>query len=415
MPEFLGAAGYRTGMVGKWHLGLTYRRSDGSPSDGWDDADLKQPLADCPLDHGFDFFYGVSRSHGTSGPGGPKNRNSPTQARGPGWIQGRTVVGATGNGKQLDGSYRLNKVGNVLDREAFRFLNSNVPTGDPFFLYFASPANHSPYTPSDRLGDIEIAGKSRLVDGTLTSEKRLDFIYQNDVHVARLIDYLQRTDDPRRTGHALIENTLFIFASDNGSEKPNKQFTGPLRSNKGSLYEGGHRVPFIASWPLGKIGDGDPNSPGATRDSLLSLTDIYATLAEIVDRELPSTTGEARGAEDSLSQLTAMRSGDSKRQAPVFPNDHNEASRKLADERAWVAVRSNAAPIAGQWKLMLDHRFAFSSELHPQALYNLANDLREQRDLLHDPSAAPALQFLLNEAKKAAGDDGYSRVRPLEK
>jgi hypothetical protein len=43
-------------MVGKWHLGLKYRNADGGVADGWDDADLTQPLADCPLDHGFDFF-----------------------------------------------------------------------------------------------------------------------------------------------------------------------------------------------------------------------------------------------------------------------------------------------------------------------------------------------------------------------
>lgn len=410
MPEFLRDAGYRTGMVGKWHLGLTYRRSDGSPAQGWDDADLTQPLADCPIDHGFDFFYGVSRSHGTSGPNGVKNKNTPTQARGPGWMEGRKVVGATGNGKQLDDSYKLNRVGDVLDRQAFRFLESAVPSKAPFFLYFASPANHAPYTPSVRLGDQEIAGHSKLVDGTPAASPRLDFIYQNDVHVARLVKYLEETDDPRRHGHALIENTLFIFASDNGAERPSKQFTGPLRSNKGSVFEGGHRVPFIASWPLGKIGDGDSESVGATRDSLVSLTDVYATLAEILDRPLPPVTGPARGAEDSLSQLAAMRVGNSTRKVPVFPNDHNEASRKLADERAWVAVRSNATPIAGEWKLLLDHRYAFRGELHPQALYNLKTDLREQQDLLTDPAAAPALKFLLNEAKTAAGNDGYSRV-----
>jgi arylsulfatase A-like enzyme len=57
-------------MVGKWHLGLKYRTADGGVARGWDDADLTQPLADCPLDHGFDFFFGISRSHNTSGPNG---------------------------------------------------------------------------------------------------------------------------------------------------------------------------------------------------------------------------------------------------------------------------------------------------------------------------------------------------------
>ena len=410
LPEFLRTAGYRTAMVGKWHVGLTYRQSDGSPAAGWDDADLTQPLADCPLDHGFDFFHGMSRSHGTSGPNGDR-RNTPNQSIGPGWIHGRKVVGATGNGKQLDGSYRLDQVGNVLDREAFAFLKETTAAGQPFFLYFASPANHAPYTPSTRLGDTPVAGGSRFVDGAATKSKRLDFIHQNDVHVARLVKYLETTDDPRRAGHPLIENTLFVFASDNGAERPDKQFTGPLRSNKGSVYEGGHRIPFIASWPQGGVGDGDSNTPGETRAGLLALNDLYATVAEIIDQPLPAVTGLERGAEDSISQLATLRGKQASPRPPIFANDHKEASQKLSDERAWVAVRSNAAPIPGQWKLLLDHRFAFRGQIHPQELYNLASDPRETRDLINDATAKPALRFLIDQAKLAVGDEGFTRGR----
>jgi len=94
---------------------------------------------------------------------------------------------------------------------------------------------------------------------------------------------------------------------------------------------------------------------------------------------------------------------------PVFPNDHNEASKKNSEKRAVVAVRSNATPLKGQWKLFLDHRFAIKGELHPIELYNLATDQREQRNLLNDPRAKPALDFLLSEAKNARGDQGHTR------
>jgi arylsulfatase A len=412
LPEFLQSAGYVTGMVGKWHLGLTYRQADGTEAQGFDDADLRQPLADSPIDHGFDFFYGISRSHPTSGPGGLKRINTPQQTTGPGWINGRQVVGATAEGKKLvAGSYNYWEVGNVIDREAHTFLAQAVTGNKPFFLYFASPANHSPYTPSKEIGGIPVAGGSRYKNGMPTASNRQDFVYQNDVHVSRLLHYLKTTSDPRRPRHPLIDNTLFIFTSDNGAEKNNKQFTGPLRSNKGSTYEGGHRVPFIASWPAGKVGDGDDTTLGKTQTTLLGLNDLYATLAEVLKKALPPVTGAARGAEDSISQLSALK-GDPmfRRSAALFPNDHQQASKKLSDERAWVAVRSNTTPLAGQWKLFLDHRYAFEQEIHPQELYNLTNDPLEQKNLIHDPQAKVALDYLIAQARRAAGDDGFTRT-----
>ena len=63
----------------------------------------------------------------------------------------------------------------------------------------------------------------------------------------------------------------------------------------------------------------------------------------------------------------------------------------------------------GQWKLFLDHRFALEGELHPTELYNLETDQFEQKNLLDDPAAKPALDFLLKEATKARGDNGSTR------
>jgi arylsulfatase A-like enzyme len=407
VASFLKIAGYRTGMVGKWHLGLTYRRADGTPADGWDDADLTQQLANSPVNHGFDFFYGTSRSHGTSGPDGMK-RNTPDQRIGPGWIFRDRVVGSTGDGKKLDGGYILDQIGPTLHQTAIEFLRGANEAGEPFFLYFASPSNHTPHTPAGEIAGRKVAGASTFVSGKKTGSKRLDYIFENDVQIGLLFDYLDLSD-PRRPGKKLIDNTLFVFASDNGAENRAKTATGPLRSNKGSLYEGGHRIPFIVSWPAGGIGNGNPDTPGETSRRLLGLNDMFATVAEAVGETLPDLTAGEKGAEDSFSQLAAMRGGDTPPRPPLFPNDHNEASRKLSDQRAWVAVRSNAGPIPGEWKLFLDHRFAFEGTLHPKELYNLAEDRKEENNLLDDPGAKPALDFLLAEARKAAGDNGRTR------
>jgi len=415
LPEFLQESGYTTGILGKWHLGLTYSAKNGRPAKGWDDADLTQPLLDGPLDHGFDYFHGFSRSHGTSGPNGNKPRkegkkkggiidhNCPEQNRGPGWLHNRTVVGATGKGKLLDDSYVLNRIGNVLDEKAHEFLDSANAQKKPFFLYFASHSNHTPYTPTDKIGKYPVTGASRNVDGSATKNIRLDFIYENDVLIARLFDYLESTDDPRRPGKKLVENTLFVFASDNGAERKDKQYTGPLRSHKASTYEGGHRIPFLASWPLGGI------SGGRDCDRLLALTDIYATVAEIIAKPLPPTAGKAVGAEDSVSQLAALRGEKWAPRIPVYPNDHAEAVKKEGPERAWVAVRSNAAPIPGEWKLFLDHEFAWNGTLNPMELYNLANDRKEDNNVIGNPEYKPVVEFLLEQARGAAGDHGSTR------
>ncbi|MEM7147369.1 MAG: arylsulfatase, partial [Verrucomicrobiota bacterium] len=351
LPEFLRDSGYATGMVGKWHLGLTYRDSNGEPADGWKDADLTKPIFDGPLDHGFDLFHGFSRSHGTSGPNKAAKRgkaNTPDQSSGPGWIHGREITGATGNGKQLDGSYVLEEIGGVLDAQSRKFINSANAAQKPFFLYFASHINHTPYTPDKAIGDRPVIGASRNKDGSPTNSVRLDFIYENDVLVGRLREYLATTDDPRRPGKKLSENTLFIFSSDNGAEKKSKQFTGPLRSNKGSTYEGGHRVPFLASWPAGGV------AGGKDCDRLLGLNDLFATAADILEKPLPALKGAGRGAEDSVSQLAAMQGKPYAPRVPIIPNDHSEGA-KNHKERAWVAIRSNAAPQPGKWKLFLDH------------------------------------------------------------
>ena len=218
--------GYATGMVGKWHVGLRYSRSDGSPADAWADADLAKPLAVTPLDHGFDFCRITSRSHGTSGPDAGRkgvrtgknkrgDRNTPNQSIGPGHVHGRVSVSANGNGKQLhrEGSnaYILHALGSRHSDSAIEFLDNHLSgqesVGKPFFLYYASNSNHGPYTPDKAIAGRPVSGAGRMVSGK-KANVRGDYIFENDVALGRLIDYLKETDDPRRPGKKLLGNTV---------------------------------------------------------------------------------------------------------------------------------------------------------------------------------------------------------------
>ena len=74
-----------------------------------------------------------------------------------------------------------------------------------------------------------------------------------------------------------------------------------------------------------------------------------------------------------------------------------------------MAVRSNAAPIPGEWKLLLDHEFAWNGTLNPKELYNLSNDRKEEKNVLDHPEYKPVVDFLLEQAERAKGDAGSTR------
>ncbi|MAY79367.1 MAG: hypothetical protein CL930_01105 [Deltaproteobacteria bacterium] len=412
LATLFGGSGYATAMVGKWHVGLRYSRTDGSPADGWHDADLTMPLAVSPLDCGFHFSRITSRSHGTSGPDAGNgevrigknkrgDRNRPGQAVGPGHVHGRISVSANGNGKQLhkDGpnAYILSKLGSRHSDSAMEFLkghvSSEISRNKPFFLYYAANSNHGPYTPDTSIGGKKILGAGKMVSGN-PAGKRGDYIYENDVALGRLMDYLSETEDPRRPGNKLLANTIVIFTSDNGAEITAKSATGPLRSNKGSAFEGGHRVPFIVSWPAGGVGDGNPASPGKTSEELLALQDLYATFAAVLGVALPDLRQGEKGGEDSFNVLPAWR-GQKLDSRPLFHNDHKEAK----DDPAACAFRLDSPSLEGRtwegkWKLFLDAALLRAGRARPFALYELSNDLKEQENLLNKPELKPLVQEL---------------------
>jgi hypothetical protein len=256
-----------------------------------------------------------------------------------------------------------------------------------------------------------VSGAARTKSG-LTMDTRHDYIYENDVALGRLLNWLEATPDARRPGHPLIENTLVIFTSDNGAEKNSDIATGPFRSNKGSCYEGGHRVPFIASWPAAGIGDGNAKTLGKSNASPIGLQDLYATFVEITKSEMPDLKEGKKGAEDSHSFLTALHGKSFRRPSPLFFGDHKE----VKEDPAVLAMRwddpiVDGRPFPGQWKIFFDASLIREGAAHPIEVYNLKNDSRESTNLLKNSELAPLVQHLTEEALIHRRSGGHRLAR----
>ena len=177
-----------------------------------------------------------------------------------------------------------------------------------------------------------------------------DWVYQGDDMLGQIMDALKRNGQDNKT--------LLIATGDNGAAGRSYE---PLRDNKSSIYEGGHREPFVARWP-GKI------KPGTTSDQVICLNDLFATCADLLGKKLPPDA-----AEDSVSILPALL-GEAK-------GSIREATIHQAP--AGLAIRQ------GHWKLI-------TLRNGTRELYNLQEDLGETRNLFDsNKEKAVGLQKLL--------------------
>ena len=293
VASFLQQHGYHTACIGKWHLGMNW--VDGKPG-----TEKKLPigtkLTEGPNSRGFDYFYGF------------------THARNIGSIIEQDTVVAN-----------IDAVKNqpLMIKQAVKYITERGENEQPFFLYFPMCPPHSPIAPADDMkGKGGISGKEARYG---------DWVYQGDHMLGQILDALKRTGQ--------TQDTLIIATGDNGAAK---RPYPPLRDAKSSIYEGGHREPFIASWS-GKI------APGSTTSQTICLTDLFATCAEILEEALPSNA-----AEDSVSFLSLL-SGTTDR--PTREATIHQAPGALA-------IRKN------EWKLIF-HRSG------QRELFNLSSDIGE--------------------------------------
>lgn len=290
VASLLKQHGYHTACIGKWHLGMEWpadqeRKESAVP--------IGARIESGPTALGFDVFWGY------------------THARNIGMIfqQDRVAV-----------KVEPIKVQPLLAKETVAYIDQRAKAGGPFFLYLPLCPPHTPIVPA-----AEFKGTSGV-------DEYGDWLYQGDWVLGQVLDALDRRH--------LAENTLVIATSDNGAA--NRVYE-PLRGCKSSIYEGGHREPFVARWP-GRI------KPGSTCCDTICLNDLLATCADLVGAELP-----AEAAEDSVS---------------ILPDLLGTADGPVREATIHQSPRGDLAIRQGPWKLI------FMND-GTRELYNLESDLSE--------------------------------------
>lgn len=302
--EILQRAGYRTGFIGKMHLGGDVYDAAGRlirDKHRLNEMDFSRGARNGINRHGFDYSFGLQSGiqhqpfaffeNGRYWPIDPDAAadNSSTTL----YTDGRYQVGSNGISEiveaahvpaRADKDYDSSQVGPMLTRKAIRFIERHLRKNEregrsrPFALYFASQAIHVPHTPPTFFY-TDPAVMETPVGGT-TGGATSDMIRELDLQVGALLDTLREA--------GLLDNTLIFFTSDNGAlwpdateyGDPQHDNNGPWRDYKASIYEGGHRVPLIARW-----GDGTPRgsriAPGSVVDYTVVNHDWVATMYEL--------------------------------------------------------------------------------------------------------------------------------------
>ncbi|QEG38361.1 sulfatase family protein [Roseimaritima ulvae] len=362
LAEMLSAQGYHTAIVGKWHLGMLF---DGKHIKG--QVDVGARVTHGPLDRGgFDEFHGFHHAR---------------QIRT--WVDNDRVTA------DIDAVEMLPR----LTAAAVDYVARRAADKQPFFLYVPWSSPHSPVVPS-----ADWQGRSGL-------NKHADFVMQTDDSFGQVMQAL--------IDGGLAENTIVICSSDNGTSAPTSNLkqlqsmghypSGQLRGSKADIWDGGHRVPFLVRWPA-------VVKPGSRCDSLVCLTDVMRTMAEVLQVDLP-----VDAAEDSHSFLPALKgSPDHSRQDVI----HHSVSGYFAirrgdwklnlcpDSGGWTAPK----PSAAKWK-------QYRREGRPLVqLYDMSDDMGEQTNLAnqHGDTVASLRALLDDQVNRGRSTPGPERSNDVE-
>lgn len=338
--SLLKKAGYATAIIGKWHLGLGWQTKDGSKAvlneiSGFSNVDYTREIENGPNDYGFDYSfihpasldippYMFLRDHKVidtdiilttdhyparmpdteySWDKKHSNEHAVYWEKGVWWRLG-----------EMSRSFRIEKAHPDILNEGIAYIEKQATEQPetPFFLFMPLLGPHTPWVPTDRF-----RGRSSI--GLYG-----DFIMDIDDVVYQVRNKLIE--------HGIHDNTILIFASDNGGYWPQEEIdlhnhdsNWGRKGQKGDIWDGGHRIPLVVTWPERIAGQTEFNH-------VVSLTDFFATFAELTGQEMDEDMGD-----DSFSFLR------------VFDGDTEEPTRRSMvhhSSRGMYSIRTD------EWKFI---------------------------------------------------------------
>lgn len=370
----LKQAGYSTACVGKWHVGMEWQLKEEfagreQPRQLCREemefdrmVDFSKPIKNSPVDVGFDYYFGISASLDMS-PYVLIENNRATTIPCEISPRGQTPEARAREGIAAKG-WRHKDVLPALRDKSIEFIRKEAAAGNPFLLYVPVNGPHTPVVPNE-----EFIGKSGCgIYG--------DFVMEIDDVVGKIVTALEEA--------GVRENTAVLFSSDNGPETLTARYreaydhqsAWKFRGMKRDNWEGGHRVPFIVSWPAAI-------EAGSICEKFVELVDFMATAADITGVELPETA-----AEDSRSIL------------PFFEGDFDADCRPFAIHHS---CNGNWAIRKGRYKLLLHsgsggNRCDCPENNDPIQLYDMETDRFETTNIYaNHPEIVQELRELCTE------------------
>ncbi|MCU0879049.1 MAG: sulfatase-like hydrolase/transferase, partial [Pirellulaceae bacterium] len=334
--------------------------------------DWSKPIPGGPLSHGFDYYFGddvpnfppytwFENDRVITEPTVPLSTPKPT-------AEGSWEARPGPSVKDWDFWGVMPK----LTEKAVEWIGQQKQD-EPFFLYFPFTSPHAPIVPTpDFVGKSQAGGFG-------------DFVTQTDDTVGRVLEALQ--------DGGFADNTLVIFTADNGPEHYaydrlrnfQHRSMGPLRGVKRDLWEGGHRVPLVVRWP-GRV------PAGKVSDGLLSQIDIYATIANVVEAEIPSGS-----AEDSYNQLSLLAGQTPSVRDTLVHNTNASGYALRHGDWVLIAAKSGGVSKVPEW---FDKANGYRQNPHPGELYNLRKDLAQKHNLYAEqPDKVQELSALLEQIR----------------